>query len=104
MGFQFMFVKEVVECMKRYHFCINIDECAFNNSQKILRIQVSYFDPEIGESVVQHYKSVSLREVNVKSLLGCICNCFMRDDIQNLVSDLSNSTNYMRRAWASVRN
>ena len=97
-GLQFIFIKDVVDCMKRYHFCINIDEYAFNNSQKILSIHVSYFDIEIGESVVQHYKSVTLREVNVKSLFGCICNCFIRDDIQNLVSDLSDSTNYMRRA------
>ena len=83
-GFQFMFVKGVVDCMKRYHFCINIDECTFNNSQKIFSIHVSYFDIEIGESVVQHYKLVSSREGNVKSLLECICNCFIRDDIQNL--------------------
>ena len=58
----------------------------------------SYFDIEIGESVVQHYESISLIEVNAKSLLECICNYFIRDDIplQNLVSDLSVSTNYMR--------
>ena len=97
-GLQFMFVKEVVDCMKRYDFCISIDECTFNNSQEIFNIHVSYFDIEIGESVVQHYKSVSLREGNVKSLLEFICNCFVRDDIQNLVSGPSDSTNYMRRA------
>ena len=97
-GFQFMFVKEVVDCMKRYHFCIKIDECTFNNSQKIFSIHVSYSDIEIGESVVQHYKLVSSREGNVKFLLECICNCFIKDDIQNLVSDHSDSTNYMRRA------
>ena len=62
-GFQLMFVKEVVDCRKRYHFSINIDECTSNNSQKIFSILVSYFDIEIGESVVQHYESVSLREV-----------------------------------------
>ena len=58
----------------------------------------SYFDIEIGESVVQHYESISLIEVNAKSLLECICNYFIRDDIplQNLVADLSVSTNYMR--------
>ena len=75
-----MFVKEVVDSMKRYHFYINIDEYTFNNSQKIFSIHVSYFDIEIGESVVHYYKSVSLR-VNVKSLIGYICNCFIRDDI-----------------------
>ena len=37
-------------------------------------------------------------DVNEKSLLEHICNCFIRDNIpfQNLVSDLSDSTNYMR--------
>ena len=52
---------------------------------------VSYFDIEIGESVVQHYESISLIEVNAKSLLERICNYFIRDDIpfQNLVSDLT---------------
>ena len=62
-GFQFMFVKEVVDCRKRYHFNINTDECTSNNSEKLFSILVSYFDIEIGESVVQHYESVSLREV-----------------------------------------
>ena len=58
----------------------------------------SYFDIEIGESVVQHYESIRLIEVHVKFLLECICNCFIRDEIpfENLVSDLRDSTNYMR--------
>ena len=90
--------KKVVDCMKRYPFSINIDECTSNISQKVFSILVSYFDIEIGESVAQHYESISLIEVNAKSLLERICNCFIRDDIpfQNLVSDLSDSTNYMR--------
>ena len=84
--------------MKKYPFSINNDECTSNNSHKVFSILVSYFDTEIGASVVQHYTSVSLIEVNAKSLLECICNCFVRDDIpfDNLVSDLSDSTNYMR--------
>ena len=83
--------------MKKYPFSINIDECTSSNSQKVFSILVSYFDIEIGESVVQHYESISLIEVNAP-LLEHICNCFIRDDIpfQNLVSDLSDSTNYMR--------
>ena len=85
--------------MKKYPFIINIDECTSNNSHKIFSILISYFHTEIGVSVVQHYTSVSLIEVNAKSLLECICNCFVIDDIpfDNLVSDLSDSTNYMRR-------
>ena len=49
-------------------------------------------------ALVEHYTSVSVIEVNAKSLLECICNCFARDDIpfDNLVSDLSDITNYMR--------
>ena len=87
--------KKVVDCMKKYPFSINIDECTSNNSQKVFSILVSYFDIEIGESVVQHYQSISLIEVNTKSLLERICNCFIRDDVpfQNLISDLSDSTN-----------
>ena len=39
-----------------------------------------------------------LIEVNAKSLLECICNCFIRDDIpfKNLISNLSDITNYMK--------
>ena len=76
--------------MKKYPFSINIDECTSNNSQQVFSIPVIYFDIEIGESVVQHYESISLIEVNTKSLLEHICNCFIRDDIpfQSLVSDL----------------
>ena len=82
--------------MKKCLFSINIDECISNNSQKVFSI--SYCDMEIGEPVVQHDKSVSLIEVKAKFLLERICNCFIRDDIpfQTLVSDLSDSTNYMR--------
>ena len=49
--------------MKKYPFSINIDEFTSNNSQKIFSILVSYFDIEIGESVVQH-ESISLIEVD----------------------------------------
>ena len=46
--------KKVVECMKKYPYSINIDECTSNNSQKVFHIYVSYFDREIEELVVQH--------------------------------------------------
>ena len=84
--------------MTKYPFSINIDECTSNSSQKVFSILLSYFDIEIGETVLQHYESVSIIEVNAKSLLECICNCFKRDNIpfQNPVSDLSDSTNYIK--------
>ena len=66
--------------MKKYLFSINIDECTSNNSQQVFSILVSYFDIKIGESVIQHYESISLIEVNAKSLLERICNYFVRDD------------------------
>ena len=79
--------KNVVDCVEKYLLSINTDECTSNNSHKVFSILVSYFDTEIGASVVQHYAFVSLIEVNAKSLLECICNCFVRDDIpfENLV-------------------
>ena len=81
-------------------------KCTSDNSEKVFSILVSYFDIDIGESVVQHYESGSLIEVIVKSLFKCICNCFIIDDIpfQNLVSDLSDSTNYMRGKEDGLKN
>ena len=46
----------------------------------------------------QLYSITSLIEVKTKSLLECICNCFIRDDVpfQNIFSDVSDSIYYMR--------
>ena len=85
-GLSVYICKKIVDCMRKYPFSINIDECTSHNSRKVFSILVSYFDIDIGESVVQHYESISLIEVNTKS----ICNCFIIDiPFQNLVSDLS---------------
>ena len=46
--------KKLVVFMKKYPFSISIDKCTSNNNQKVYSILVSYFDIEIGESVVQH--------------------------------------------------
>ena len=91
--------------MKKYLFSINIDECTSNNSQKVFSILISYLNIEIGESVLQYYESISLIEANAKSLLG-ICNCYKRDDIsfQNLLSDLSDSTNYIKGKEEGLKN
>ena len=71
-GLSVYICKKIVDCMRKYPFSINIDECTSHNSRKVFSILVSYFDISIGESVVQHYESISLIEVNTKS----ICNCF----------------------------
>ena len=90
--------KKIVDAMKLYPFSTNIDECTSNNHHKVFSILVSYFDEILGLSVVQHYKSVSMIEVNALILFQTICKLFQYDQIlfENLVSDLSDSTNYMR--------
>ena len=90
--------KKFIDAMKSYPFSINIDECTSNNHHKVFSILVSYFDEVLGLSVVQHYKSVSMIEVNALTLFQTTCKLFQDDQIpfENLVSDLSDSTNYMR--------
>ena len=90
--------KKFIDAMKSYPFSINIDECTSNNHHKVFSILVSYFDEILGLSVIQHYKSVSMIEVNALILFQTICKLFQYDQIlfENLVSDLSDSTNYMR--------
>ena len=67
-GLSVYICKKVVDCMKKYPSRINIDECTSNNSQQVVSILVSYFDIEIGKSVLQH-ESISLIEVKTKYLL-----------------------------------
>lgn len=50
--------------MTKYHFSFNIDKYISNNIEKVFSIIVSYFGPEIGELVVQHYESASMIEVH----------------------------------------
>ena len=90
--------KSVVEKMKLYPFSINIDECTSNNNHKVFSILVSFFDEEEGVCKVEHYESISLIVVNSLTLFDTICKLFLKDEIPfgNLVSDLSDSTNYMR--------
>ena len=90
--------KKFVDAMKSYPFSINIDKCTSSNHRKVFNILVSYFDEVLGLSVVQHYKSASMIEVNVLTLFQTISKLFQDDQIlfKNLVSDLSHSSNYMR--------
>ena len=86
--------KKIVDAMKSYPFSINIDECTSNNHHKVFNILVNYFDEILGLSGVQHYKSVSMIEVNALTLFQTICKLF-QIPFENLVSGLSDSTNYM---------
>ena len=84
--------KKIFDAMESYPFSINIDKCTSNNHQKVF----CYFDEKLGLSVV-HYKSVSMIEVNTLFLFKKICEQFQVKQIpfENLVSDLSDSANYM---------
>ena len=72
--------KKIVDAMKSYPFSINIDECTSNNHHKVFIILVSYFDEVLSLSVVEHYKSVSMIEVNVLTF-QTICKLFQDDQI-----------------------
>ena len=87
------------KCMVlKYPFSINMDECSSNSNKRVFSILVSYFDELKGESVVEYYESIECIVVNVKNLFQEIASLFLRDNISwnNLISDLSDSTNYMR--------
>ena len=62
--------------MKSYPFSINISEYTSNNHHKVFCILVSYFDEILGLSVIQHYKSVSMIEVNALILFQTIYKLF----------------------------
>ena len=89
--------KETVNKMIKYPFSINMDKCTSNSNKRVFSILVSYFDKLKGESVVEHYESIECIVVNAKNLFQEIASLFLRDNISwnNLVSDLSDSTNYM---------
>ena len=88
----------LIQKMKNYPFSINMDECTSNSNKKVFSILISYFDEEKGECVVEHYDSIECVIVNAQTLFTEISKLFSRDGISwnNLVSDLSDSTNYMR--------
>lgn len=75
-GLNFYEQKKIVHAIKSYPFSINIDKCSSNNHQKVFSILVSYFDEKLGLSVVQHYASVSMIEMNALTLFKKNCELF----------------------------
>ena len=73
-------------------------EYSTGNNKKVFSILVSFYDEEKERSVVEHYSSIECVVVNVQVLFNSIENLFELDSIpwHNLISDLSDSTNYMR--------
>ena len=69
-----------------------------NSDKRMFSILVSYFDEMKVESVVKDYEYIDCKGVNVKKIFAEICKLFNRDEIPcgNLVSELFDSTNYIR--------
>ena len=97
-GVSAYYKRQLVQKMKSVPFSINIDECVSSNYRKVLSILVSYFDDDIGKTVIHHYESVDMIVVKATTLKDKLVELFNRDAIplSNVVSDLSDSTNYMR--------
>ena len=89
---------ELVEKLRQYLFSTNMKEYSTGNNKKVFSVLVSFYDEEKERSVVEHYSSIECVVVNVQVLFNSIENLFELDSISwhNLVSDLSDSTNYMR--------
>ena len=81
--------RNVVSWMRIMPFSVNIDECTSKTSKKVSTILVMY---------LQHYKSFELLSTKAELITEKILAYFDEDDIplNNLISDLSDSTNYMR--------
>ena len=67
-------------------------ECKFNSNKRAFSILVSYFEEE---SVVEHYECIEHKIVNAENLWKFV-NCLTIEiSNDNLISDLSDNTNYM---------
>ena len=90
--------EKIVESLRSSYFSMNVDECFSNNHKKVFSILVSYYSEERREVIVQHYRSKSFDTVNAQNLCTFVLSAFAEDAIplENLVSNLSDSTNYMR--------
>ena len=69
-----------------------------NAGEKKNSILVSYYLDELKRVAVQHFKSASFTIVNANNLFDYVINSLRENEIPiaNLISNLSNSTNYMR--------
>ena len=91
--------RELIEKLKKSNSSINIDECTATNSHKrIFSILVSFYEEILKKVVIEHYESVECILVSNLTFLHKIDSLFKRDGIpwENLISDLSDNTNYMR--------
>ena len=90
--------EKLLQDLLKRKFSFNVDECMSNAREKFFSILVSYYSDELKRVVVQHYKSASFTIVNANNLFDYVINSVREDEIPltNLISDLSDSTNYSR--------
>ena len=90
--------EKIVQDLQQVFFSMNVNECMSNAYEKIFSIIVSYFSDKLKRVVVHHYNSKALVTVNAATLFGHIKSTFDGDRIpmKNMVSNLSDSTKYMR--------
>ena len=90
--------KRLVSDLQTHMFSMNIDECTSTNNQKVLSVLVSYFKDAQNECVVHHYLCTTLTVVKAAVIHSAILDNLMKDSIPpaNLISNFSDSTNYMR--------
>ena len=96
-GLGLFYNKAVICKLQKNSFSVNIDKCTASNGMKVFTILVSYFDDELERSTVEHYKSIECIDISAEILSEKILITFIEDNIplENLISDLSDSVNYM---------
>lgn len=90
--------EELSNELKESFFSFNVDECFSNNYQKIFSMLVAYYSEKLNAVVIKHFKSESFTVVNARSLSDFVLKVLADGGIplSNVVSVLSDSTNYMR--------
>ena len=93
-----LLLENLVTDLQNNFFSINVDECFSNANEKVFSITATYFSDDCNYVKLQHYNSAAFTVVNAKTLFDYVKMCFTKDNIPftNLISDLSDSTNYMR--------
>ena len=90
--------KRLVADLQSHKLSMNMDECTSTNNKKVLSVLVSYFSDELNKCIVHHYLSTSLTVVKATIIHSVILDSLKKDNIplDNLISNLSDSANYMR--------
>ena len=77
---------------------MNVNECMSNAYEKVFSIIVSYFSDKLKRVVVHHYNSKALVTINLQHYLTTSkAHSMATVPMKNMVANLSDSTNYMRK-------